>query len=257
MKSATLCLFFILSLNLYSSAQQVQSAPTVDDIYRKKIGNLRMSKSTINFRKIKNNEIKTDTIQLYNVGKSDMTIALASKLPAFLKVDIGSATLKPEEKTYVLVTYDASKRNDYGMVFDRFAINTNDADQPQKFFNLSAVIQEYFPPAAEGDTTIVKAVVTETVFDFGQIKQGEKTSKTFSISNSGSKKLLVRSVKNTCGCIKTTLSKNEILPGESASLRIDYDSFAKEGKDQKFVTVYLNDPLLSEVKFDVHGEVIK
>jgi hypothetical protein len=174
-----------------------------------------------------------------------------------MNVVIGEKSLKPEGKTSVIVTYDASKRNDYGMVFDRFVINTNDPDQGAKYINVTAVINEYFPPATPGDSLLPKAVFPETIFDFGQVKQGAKPSKTLTITNGGTTKLIVRAVKNTCGCIKTTLSKNEIAAGESATLKIDFDSFAKEGKEQKYVTLYLNDPAMSEVKLDVHGEVVK
>lgn len=252
----TLLLIFSL-ITVSAFAQKVQSGPTIEDQYRKKIGNLRLSKSTMAIGKIRNNETRTDTILLYNAGNSEMSVSVTGKLPLFLKVTLSESSLKPQQSGSMIIAYDASKRNDYGVVFDRFSLTTNDADQPSKFINITANIQEYFAPATDGDTTVVKASVSETVFDFGQIKKGEKVSKQFTISNAGSKKLIVRTVKNNCGCIKTTLSKNEILPGETATLRIDYDSFAKEGRDQKIVTMILNDPLMPEVKFEVKGEVLK
>lgn len=257
MKLVRLFLVFFIFNSIYSFSQQVESGPSLQDQYRKKVGNLRFSKTTIAFGKIKNNEVLTDTIYIYNTGKNEITIAAPAKLPAFLSVTINVGSLKPGEKGWMIVNYDAAKRNDFGIVFDRFFLTTSDDDQAAKNINLTATLQEFFPPAAEGDTLFAKAVFPETVFDFGRIKQGEKVSKIFTVSNSGTKILLIRAVKNTCGCIKSSANKMEINPGESVSIKVDYDSFAKEGKETKTVFIYLSDPSMSEVKIEVRGEVFK
>lgn len=257
MKLVRVFLVFFIFNSFYSFSQQVESGPSLQDQFIKKVGNLRFSKTTIAWGKIKNNEVLTDTIYIYNAGKNEITIAAPAKTPVFLSVSVNVGSLKPGEKGWMIVNYDAAKRNDFGVVFDRFFLTTSDDDQAAKNINLTATIQEFFPPALEGDTLITKVVFPETIFDFGRIKQGDKVSKIFTVSNSGTKKLFIRAVKNTCGCIKSIANRMEINPGESASIKVDYDSFAKEGKENKTVFVYFSDPTFSEVKIEVKGEVFK
>ena len=71
------------------------------------------------------------------------------------------------------------------------------------------------------------------------------------------KPLIIRKVKTTCGCIKPSTTKFEIAPGESGIIHIEFDSFGKDGKDNRIVNVFLNDPMMSEVKLEVNGVVLK
>lgn len=256
MKIKSLILSFVCICS-FSYAQQGFTSPTLNDQFKKKIGGLRFSESTISLGKVFNNEVKNDTVYFYNVSKTAISISGSAKLPAHLKLTIGTTSVAPDSKGWLLISYDATKKNDYGFVFDRIQLTTNDIELPMKTINITASIQEYFPPAAIGDTTIAKAGFSETTYDFGTIKQGEKVSKSLTVTNSGTKKLIIRSIKSSCGCLKYVMSKMEIMPGESATLKVDYDSFGKDGKDTRSMSVFVNDPSMPEVKIVVSGTVVK
>lgn len=234
-------------------AQTIAAQPTLNDQYSKKIGNLRFSQSTLGFGKVANNEKKQDTIRIMNSGKSTINLFAQSK-NNFSTVTFSTTKLPPDATGWILIAYDFSKRDEYGFILDRILINSDDVDQPQKSINVTATIHEYFDLT---DTLTPKARIPETIYSYGNIQAGEKANHDFLIYNDGVKPLIIRKVKTTCGCIKPSTTKSEIAPGEAGVVHIEFDSFGKDGKDSRIVNVFLNDPMMSEVKLEVNGVVLK
>lgn len=78
--------------------------------------------------------------------------------------------------------------------------------------------------------------------DFGESSPGEQLERIFRISNTGRAPLRISRVSSTCDCSTTTLSRDELAPGESAELKaivkvrkFSYSTIAK-------VAVHTNDP---------------
>ena len=65
-------------------------------------------------------------------------------------------------------------------------------------------------------------ILQQTSFDFGDIKQGEKVSHTFVLSNGGGDLLKISDVSASCGCTAAAPEKNELAPGESTNLVSDF-----------------------------------
>lgn len=257
--------FFILSfvfvfkiLFVSAQSQVVASSPTLQDEYAKKSGSLRFSSSTLNLGRIANNVIRKDTIRIFNSASRPVTMTLGGKSPEHLQLDLSTASLEPGREGWLAISFDAAVKKDYGFVMDRISLITNDSIQPTKFLNLTATIFQFFPPMSAEDSAMVqKARVPELSFNYGGIRQGEKRSHDFVIYNDGKKDLLIYKAKSSCGCIHTALSKTTIAPGDSALIKIDFDSFGKEGKDSRSVSVYLNDPAMPELKLEMAGEIFK
>ena len=250
-------IFFVVLLSIFicdlGYAQTISAPPTINDQYAKKIGNLRFSQSTLNFGKVLTNESRQDTIQIMNAGNATLNLEVHGS-NNYSTVVINKTKLAPEETGTIIVNYNFAKRDDYGFILDRILINTNDTDQPQKNINVSATIQEYF---SLSDTLLPKARIPETIFSYGSITAGQKSNHDFKITNDGVKPLIIRKVKSTCGCIKTSVTKSEIQPGETGIVHVEFDSFGKEGKDSRTINVFLNDPKMPEVKLEVSGVVMK
>ena len=112
--------FFFILCSAICVAQEGSSSPTVDDIFGKKSGNLRMSSFKVDFGKIKSNEQKSDTIFLFNEGKYPVGFNMvATKLPAHIKLNFKNVPVKPGGKGYMIVNYDPYKKGDFGFVMDR------------------------------------------------------------------------------------------------------------------------------------------
>ncbi len=80
----------------------------------------------------------------------------------------------------------------------------------------------------------------EVVFDFGEIKQGEKVSHVFRFTNTGTYPLKLSNVKPSCGCTSPNWSQEPILPGEEGFVEVVFDSAGKLGAQMKSITVFLN-----------------
>ena len=101
-----------------------------------------------------------------------------------------------------------------------------------------------------------KLVLQQTSYDFGDIKQGEKVSHDFVLSNSGGDLLTISNVTASCGCTAAAPEKNELAPGESTNLTVTFNSSGRRGKQNKTVRIFSNDPQNPEMALSITGVVV-
>ncbi|GMQ29639.1 DUF1573 domain-containing protein [Algoriphagus confluentis] len=80
----------------------------------------------------------------------------------------------------------------------------------------------------------------EKSVDFGDIVQGQKVEHTFTLTNSGSEPLIISNVAATCGCTVPSWPKEPIAPGNSAEIKVSFNSAGKMGKQNSVVRIYSN-----------------
>ena len=80
----------------------------------------------------------------------------------------------------------------------------------------------------------------ETSFDFGTIEPGEKASHTYTFTNTGDAPLVIKNAKGSCGCTVPSWPKAPVMPGESGTIEVVFDSKGKKGKQVKRVTLTAN-----------------
>jgi hypothetical protein len=69
-----------------------------------------------------------------------------------------------------------------------------------------------------------KIAVDNAVYDFGTVLEGVFVTHKFLLSNVGDEPLTITSVRVTCGCTATALSKTNLEPGESVELEANVDT---------------------------------
>ena len=79
----------------------------------------------------------------------------------------------------------------------------------------------------------------ETV-DFGTITKDSDPFRTIVIKNVGDEALLITNARGSCGCTVPTVPKKPIGPGESAEMKVRYDT-KRVGKINKTVTLTTNE----------------
>ena len=81
----------------------------------------------------------------------------------------------------------------------------------------------------------------KTVYDWGTLKEGEKTETDFKFTNTGKTDLIITRIKGSCGCtVPSNWKKEPIKPGETSSFHVTFNSRNKPNRQQKTVTVSCN-----------------
>lgn len=86
------------------------------------------------------------------------------------------------------------------------------------------------------------------VYDFGEIKEGEKVTYDFKFKNIGNSPLIISSATATCGCTIPDYPKEPVAPGAEGVIRVIFNSAGKPGMQNKIVSITANTvPSLTEL----------
>lgn len=205
-------------------------------------GSIRLTSSELSFVKIKNNEIKTDTIQFYNQGTSPVKVNFKI-IPPHITIKTFPAVIQPKSKGYFLITFDAAKTPGYGFITNRIYLSFNDKDKFDNAIKVSAIVEEDFSKLSASDLANAPQIeYNSRTFDFGEIPEGKKVEYTFKITNKGKKALIIRNVTASCDCTTGQPASNTIQPGGETTMKVTFDSREKVGRQNKIITVISNDP---------------
>jgi len=211
--------------------------------YPTAMGAIRVKFRTLNLSRINTKGPVRRTFDVYN--DSDSTVVFKEEVigPGHIKVKVIPATLPPQTRGKIALTYDPIKKDDLGYQSDNIVLFTNEESESRKEFYVIATIEEYFPPmSAEERAKAPRFSVDKRMHDFGNIGQTEKVETEFEITNTGASVLNIRKIAANCGCTVSNLEKNDLEPGESSKIKISFDPRGRRGHQQKSVTIFSNDP---------------
>jgi Protein of unknown function (DUF1573) len=99
---------------------------------------------------------------------------------------------------------------------------------------------DYKPPTETviKDSTTVQLI--DSVYDFGTIKEGEKTEFSFRFKNTGKNPLVIINATASCGCTVPEKPEQPIKPGEIGFIKAVFNSKGKVGPNNKSITVTSN-----------------
>jgi hypothetical protein len=101
-----------------------------------------------------------------------------------------------------------------------------------------------------------KIFIPSESFDFGNIPEGQTVTHNFIIVNTGGDLLKLGQVISSCGCTAAEPEKNELNPGESTTLKVEFNSIGRAGKQVKQISLVSNDPVNPRIKFVISGNVV-
>jgi len=94
-------------------------------------------------------------------------------------------------------------------------------------------------------------------WDFGQIKQGAILKHNFILKNETKKILKINSVHTSCGCTASESDKKLLMPQESTTISVNFNSQGYLGPVTQFIYVNTDNPDLEIIKFTIKAEVVK
>lgn len=230
---------------------------TIMEQYPIDLGKIRMLNNNLSFVRIKNNEKKTDSLKFINTSGAKVTIGLKGVL-AHLNVKVNPAVVEPNGTGYIVVTFDGAKITDLGFQMARVYLTYNGEENYNYGVNVTATVEEDFSKMSQKELQSAPIIdYNARVFDFGEIKEGQKIEYTFKILNKGKSDLQIRSVKASCGCTAANPTSNVIKSGADTDLKVIFDSTGKLGLQNKTITIISNDPNQSTTILRVSGNVSK
>jgi hypothetical protein len=95
----------------------------------------------------------------------------------------------------------------------------------------------------------------KTLHDYGTLYQNDNGDCVFTFKNDGDEPLVLSSVKSSCGCTVPKWPRDPILPGQSNSIQVTYDT-KRLGMISKQITVVSN-ATVSTVVLTIKGNVLQ
>jgi archaellum component FlaF (FlaF/FlaG flagellin family) len=91
--------------------------------------------------------------------------------------------------------------------------------------------------------------------DYGEVKQNGDGVCEFKYTNTGSVPLVLSKVRSSCGCTVPKWSKEPLMPGQSATITVKYNT-SSVGPINKSITVESN-AKTARVRLQIKGKVVK
>jgi hypothetical protein len=228
---------------------------TLEDKYSNANGYLRFISNHLAFQDILDSEIKTDSMAIYNGGNKKMTLEIKT-LPEFISIEFKPNVLEAKQEGWIIISYDAAKRKDYGYIFDQFNIYTNDATNPTKPINVSANITQDFSHLSEKELKKAPQIVFDTtVFNFEPVKMGTTVKAEFKLANKGKSDLKILKMKAACGCTVAKLDNKTIKRKKEAIIQVEFNTTNRRGNQHKTLTIISNDPKNPVIVLHIQGKV--
>ena len=95
----------------------------------------------------------------------------------------------------------------------------------------------------------------DTVYDFGEVSSSKEYTGQFKFTNTGSGVLRITDVKTCCGTV-VTLDKKELAPGESGTLKVEYNADRRSGLMSRQLRVFSNDETNPKVTLTIKAQVV-
>lgn len=227
-------------LRIKGSVQEREK--TLAELYPRQVGDLRVKTNHVSFSRMTENDVETKDIELVNDTDKPIEVGFR-RVPDHLQVKVEPTTIPANSKGKLIVTFDAEKANTYGFSSNRIYLSLDGSQDYRASIGVSATIEEDFSDLTpEQLANAPVAAFDNTTHDFGEMNQGDKKEHIFMLANDGKSELIIRNIRSSCGCTAVAPSTKVIAPGESAPIKVTFDSRGKRGRQSKSITVITNDP---------------
>lgn len=94
--------------------------------------------------------------------------------------------------------------------------------------------------AGEDDKSDAKMTFESLSVDYGTVAQNSEPLRLIKFTNTGTEPLVIKNARGSCGCTVPNWPKDPIMPGQSSSIEVRYDT-NRIGKINKSITITTNE----------------
>jgi uncharacterized cupredoxin-like copper-binding protein len=208
-----------------------------------------LQQKNYDFGDIKQGETVSHAFVLSNSGGDLLKITNIQASCGCTAATPDKSELAPGESTNLVVKFNSTGRR--GKQTKTVRIYSNDPQNPEMVLTISCNIVI----ADAGNTPVI--YFPETQHDFGKVNEGAKLDYTFRFINKGSTDLLIKDVKSSCGCTAALLSSSNLKPGQEGTIKVEFDTKNRAGKNSKTITVQSNDPDNPAKVLTIYADIVK
>lgn len=230
---------------------------SVEDTHPVKMGDIRLRKSTLELGQIKQGQVKTDSVEIINVGKMPVILAFTGIHDANLSVRASTRKLNPQEKGVIIYTIDTRNKEEWGNVIYPFQLVMNDKTQTAWALTVKASIkmnsldytreQKDKAPIPQADKSAV---------EFTDRVQGTPVEATFVLSNKGKTPLIIYKADFSHEGIDATIPTT-IAPSEKATIKVSIPKTTGFGDVIYTISLTTNAPSRPTVNLLIYGKLTK
>ena len=209
-----------------------------------------LQQSSFDFGDIKQGEIVSHTFVLTNSGGDLLKITNVQASCGCTAAVPEKSELAPGESTNLPVKFNSTGR--MGIQKKTVKIFTNDPQSPEMTITIAGNVV-----TGDQSGSVPAIYFPETQHDFGKVSEGEKVDYTFRFVNKGASELIIKDVKSSCGCTAALLNSSNIKPGQEGTIKVEFDTKNRSGKNSKTVTVQSNDPKDPTKILTIYADIIK
>ena len=230
---------------IFIKGEVIKRPPTEFEVagYTKSGGMLRIKEPNISHNLL-NTESVNDTFYVRNFWTKPVSIKLERNYDYVTEIyrNFG-AELAPGQEGYIILKYDAAKRNGFGQVKDMINFQTNDSIESLKRIHYANNIKEDFskltakqlknPPVCEMNTDSIS---------MGNMQKNTSKNQTLQVKNTGKSPLIIRALETSAPMFSATSNMMVIPVGETAEITITLKAPGRASSQNATLDVITNDP---------------
>ena len=126
-------------------------------------------------------------------------------------------------------------------------------------FNSLGCSSQHQPPkkAKLANLTNKGKALDAYTWDFGQVEEGEVLRHSFELKNESKNVMNIKDTDTSCGCTASQAKKRRLMPGESTTIEVQFNSKGYSGYTSQFIYVHtdsLDNPI---IRYIIKADVVK
>ena len=231
---------------IFIKGEVIKRPPTEFELagYTKTSGMLRIKEPDIAHNML-NTESVNDTFYVRNFWTKPISIKLdkAGEYVNEVNRNFGNE-LNPGQEGYIVLKYDAAKRNAFGQQKDMVTFITNDSIEQTKRVHYAINIKEDFSKmtAKQLKKAPVSSVSAQEI-NFGDMQKNTSKSQTITIQNTGKDPLIIRKLESSNSLFTANSSMTVIPSGATAEITVTFKAPSRPSTQNATFDIITNDPV--------------
>lgn len=231
---------------IFIKGEVIKRPPTEFELagYTKTSGMLRIKEPDVAHNML-NTESVNDTFYVRNFWTKPISIKLdkAGEYVNEVNRNFGSE-LNPGQEGYIVLKYDAAKRDAFGQQKDMVTFTTNDSLEQTKRVHYAINIKEDFSKMTPKQ--LKKAPVSSVSaqeINFGDMQKNTSKTETITIQNTGKDPLIIRKLEPSNSLFSANSSMTVIPSGATAEITVTFKAPSRPSTQNATFDIITNDPV--------------